>query len=313
MIGTLLAGLLTALLTGCGSTPTPDPFTGRGLLQRTGNPAASALAYYRDRGETAKADLVARIAGKPTATWLLPEQHPAASVGRVVRDLAKHAAATHRVAVLVAYGIGGRDCGQDSRGGLPPGEYRRWVAAIAAGLGADGASTAVVLEPDSLAQAGRCRSVSARTDEIAGAAKTLADAGSAVYLDGGNSAWQPVATMASRLRAAGVGEVRGFATDVSNYQPLVQERAYADRLSAALGGAHYIVDTSRNGRGAVSSWCNPRDRGLGAPPRVVGRGPEDAALWIKQPGESDGTCNGGPVAGRWWPAAALELAADTAG
>ena len=30
-------------------------------------------------------------------------------------------------------------------------------------------------------------------------------------------------------------------------------------------------------------------------------------LWVKQPGESDGTCRGGPKAGSWWTEVALEL------
>jgi len=34
----------------------------------------------------------------------------------------------------------------------------------------------------------------------------------------------------------------------------------------------------------------------------------DAYLWIKTPGESDGTCNGGPKAGQWWADYALGLA-----
>ncbi|MFI2791482.1 glycoside hydrolase family 6 protein, partial [Kitasatospora sp. NPDC018614] len=36
----------------------------------------------------------------------------------------------------------------------------------------------------------------------------------------------------------------------------------------------------------------------------------DAYLWIKRPGESDGTCKGGPKAGQWWETYALELARD---
>ncbi|MYR13850.1 endoglucanase, partial [Streptomyces sp. SID724] len=34
----------------------------------------------------------------------------------------------------------------------------------------------------------------------------------------------------------------------------------------------------------------------------------DAYLWIKRPGDSDGTCRGGPPAGDWWPEYALGLA-----
>jgi len=38
----------------------------------------------------------------------------------------------------------------------------------------------------------------------------------------------------------------------------------------------------------------------------------DALLWVKLPGESDGSCNGGPPAGRWWQEIALELARNAA-
>ena len=51
-----------------------------------------------------------------------------------------------------------------------------------------------------------------------------------------------------------------------------------------------------------------RDVITGATPGIVSDGSHhDANLWIKAPGESDGQCNGGPVAGAWWPTSALEL------
>jgi endoglucanase len=34
----------------------------------------------------------------------------------------------------------------------------------------------------------------------------------------------------------------------------------------------------------------------------------DAFVWAKPPGESDGTCNGGPQAGEFWPEQALAMA-----
>lgn len=53
----------------------------------------------------------------------------------------------------------------------------------------------------------------------------------------------------------------------------------------------------------------PRGRALGDPPRAVDDGTHlDALLWVKLPGESDGSCNGGPPAGQWWQDVALELA-----
>jgi endoglucanase len=118
--------------------------------------------------------------------------------------------------------------------------------------------------------------------------------------------------MAQRLRKAGVAQARGFALNVSNYQTTEASIAYGDRLARLLGRKHYIVDTSRNGLGPWSGpeyWCNPPDRALG--PRPTTRTASqlaDAYLWIKTPGESDGTCKGGPPAGQWWPEYALGLA-----
>ncbi|MGO4421684.1 glycoside hydrolase family 6 protein, partial [Streptomyces sp. MCAF7] len=57
------------------------------------------------------------------------------------------------------------------------------------------------------------------------------------------------------------------------------------------------------------AWCNPKGRALGETPTVrTGDGAVAAYLWIKRPGESDGTCKGGPKAGQWWPRYALDLA-----
>jgi endoglucanase len=65
---------------------------------------------------------------------------------------------------------------------------------------------------------------------------------------------------------------------------------------------YYVIDTSRNGQGNFSNdWCNPPDRGLGIPPTCNTKHRKcDAYLWIKVPGESDGKCNGGPRAGKFW-------------
>ncbi|MFG2519105.1 glycoside hydrolase family 6 protein [Streptomyces sp. NPDC048527] len=54
---------------------------------------------------------------------------------------------------------------------------------------------------------------------------------------------------------------------------------------------------------------------LWAPPPTTLTGDDtlDAYLWIKRPGESDGTCRGGPSAGQWWPQYALGLAGAAKG
>ncbi len=109
---------------------------------------------------------------------------------------------------------------------------------------------------------------------------------------------------------------------------------YAQSLGTAVPVTHYVVDTSRNGQGAwrpdpdagypnAQDWCNPPGRGAGLRPTArTSDALLDAYLWIKVPGESDGSCNRGlpagtdpewggivdPAAGLWFPEQALELA-----
>ena len=83
-----------------------------------------------------------------------------------------------------------------------------------------------------------------------------------------------------------------------------------------MGGAPFVIDTSRNGAGPApgDDWCNPPGRALGpAPTGQTGDPAVDALLWIKRPGESDGSCNGAPPAGAWWPEGALALARAAGG
>jgi endoglucanase len=43
------------------------------------------------------------------------------------------------------------------------------------------------------------------------------------------------------------------------------------------------------------------------PTTMTGYALVDALVWVKNPGDSDGPCNGGPEAGEWWPEYALGL------
>ena len=65
-----------------------------------------------------------------------------------------------------------------------------------------------------------------------------------------------------------------------------------------------VIDTSRNGNGppANGEWCNPKDRRIGEVPRLLpGSANVDAYLWIKKPGESDGTVGYGNCGDNWIP------------
>jgi len=230
-------------------------------------------------------------------------------VSATVRGYATVAKAAGKTAVVVTYAIPGRDCGSYSAGGLDAAGYLPWVRQVAAGLRGTGA--AVIVEPDAIAQAGQCQWQGDRLDLLHDAVEVLDDAGAAVYLDAGNSGWtgDKVDTIADRLRQAGVEQARGFATNVSNFNTDAQEAQYAEALSKKLDGAHYVIDTSRNGAGSNGQWCNPSGRSLGKTPSAVeDDSHQDARLWVKRAGESDGTCNGGPAAGTFWTEAAVELA-----
>ncbi|WP_232466210.1 glycoside hydrolase family 6 protein [Diaminobutyricimonas sp. LJ205] len=237
--------------------------------------------------------------------------NPVSKVRATVAKYTQDAEDAGQTGTLVLYAIPGRDCSGHSAGGLTADQYDDWVNEIAAGIA--GKRVAVVLEPDALMQLGRCPEIQGdRAGLLSYAAKTLTDAGATVYIDAGSSYSVPAAEMAKRLLAAGVEHVRGFATNVSNYKPTAQVRDYAESISEFLGGKHYVIDTSRNGKGDNGEWCNPRGRGLGALPGRADHGHQDANLWIKTIGASDGACNGGPKAGAWWDEIAIELAINSA-
>ena len=226
------------------------------------------------------------------------------------------AAAAGSVPVLVAYNIPQRDCGGLSAGGATVNGYKSWIAAFANGLA--GRRAVVILEPDALTQMD-CLSAAdqaTRFDLIQYALSALkAQANVFVYLDGGHSAWRSPSDQASRLTRANIAGADGFVLNVSNFQYTSNSIAYGKAVSDLVGGKHFVIDTSRNGLGptADNQWCNPAGRALGpANSTLTADSRVDAYLWIKAPGESDGSCNGAPVAGAWWADYALGLAQRSA-
>jgi len=270
------------------------------------DPASSAAKAAADPAmNEADAAAIRELSTVPQAIWLVPEEHPTASVAGYVSGIVAAASASDTMATFVVYGIPERDCGNFSAGGLTAEEYPLWVDAIAEGLGET--ASAVVLEPDSLSLADECGNTDSRVATTQDAITRLSVSGAVIYLDGGHSNWHPAAETAALLERAGVQRVRGFATNVSNFNATDSEIAYAEQVSALTGEANYVIDTGRNGNGSNGEWCNPTGRALGTAPAAFTDGRRDADLWIKVPGESDGTCNGGPIAGEWWNDGALAL------
>jgi endoglucanase len=255
------------------------------------------------------------VANTPQAYWL-DQAFPAGTVGGTVAKLAGAAQAAGAMPILALYAIPHRDCGSFAAGGFGSGgAYRGWIDTVAADIG--GGPAAIILEPDALAMAD-CLSGDQRQerfDLIRYAVDTLTRSpATAVYVDAGHSRWVGAEDMAGRLNDVGVGKARGFSLNTANFFTPEEEIGYADAISGMTSGAHYVIDTSRNGAGPVEgdplSWCNPTGRALGAAPTTATATPQaDAYLWVKRPGESDGSCGRGePGAGRFINSYAIDLA-----
>lgn len=276
------------------------------------NPSSSAAQTAAQTADPIMKRVMTKLAAAPTASWF---GNWTGDVRGAVSSVVDAAAAANRLPVLVAYNIPNRDCGSYSAGGSgSAGDYQAWIDAFAAGIGQH--TAIVILEPDALAQI-TCLSggdQAARYQLLSAAVATLkADPSVRVYLDAGNPNWVTAQDMAARLKSADIAAADGFSLNVSNFIATGDDLSYGDQLSGLVGGKHFVVDTSRNGNGSSGEWCNPSGRALGRlPTSQTGDAAADYFLWIKTPGESDGTCNGGPAAGTWWPqyAEALALAAN---
>lgn len=289
-------------------TKSPAEIFPGGLYLDTTTDAAAAVTRLSGAGRIADAGLLRQISERPTAVWL----GEWFTTTQLKSQVAKHVAAAKRTGttpVFVTYAIPNRDCGGYSAGGLTSDAYLEWNRAIATSLNGTGA--VVIVEPDALSMltGDACpEEKSRRLTLMKSATGILANAGLSLYLDAGHSNWVKPEVMADLLRQAGIDDARGFVTNVSNYRTVADERIFGDTLSKALGGKSYAIDVSRNGTGWQGDWCNPTGAAIGQAPSVAdGSTKLDALLWVKHPGQSDGTCNGGPSAGAWWESYALDL------
>jgi len=271
--------------------------------------AAKKQADAWRRTRPADAALRDRIASQPLTQWMGGWN---LDIGRDVSNAISRITGSKSLPVFVAYNIPGRDCGQYSAGGANGADaYRKWIRAFANGIA--NRKAVVVLEPDALAGMG-CLSPALqeeRVNLIHDAVRVLKAKGAAVYIDAGHARWINPAEMANRLNRAGIAEADGFSLNISNFLGTSVNIAYGTEVSKRVGNKHFIIDTSRNGVGATNAgnWCNPTGQRVGpAPTTHTGNPLVDAFLWIKTPGESDGTCGGGPAAGKGWAEYALGLA-----
>lgn len=311
-----------------------------------GNPFVDAR-YYINPGYVAKVEasikespadaaLLKKVESYPTAIWLSSIKGTSA-VSKTLDDALAQQKKTGKpvVTVFAIYNLPERDCAASaSNGELTVGDggekkyQKQFIDKIAVAFKAHPAQRIVVIvEPDSLANIATNMSIAkcASAEQvyrhsIAYAVKTLAMPNVSLYLDAAHAGWlgwsknrEKIAKIFSEVlaEAGGVDKIRGFATNVSNYDtltpgdlaklepsdPCPDELTYVKILDTALSeagitGKGFVIDTSRNGRAGIrtkaGSWCNVKGAGLGERPRATPAPLIDAYFWIKPPGEGDG-------------------------
>jgi len=254
-----------------------------------------------------------KVAQVPTAVWLAWDGAPDEVAGHLQ-------AAGSSTVVFVMYMIPTRDCNSNaSAGGASDlDKYKSYVDSIANTIKSYGTNVVMIVEPDTLGNlvtgdSEACQSVHQLHKDALSYALNVYGAMSnvAVYLDAAHGKWlgsstdKVAAVIKEIVDNAPNGKLRGISTNVSNYQPLSAESAYHQSLSASLSavglpGLKFIVDTSRNGVDVTDTfninqtWCNFVGTGFGERPQADPAGYPllDAFMWIKTPGEADGSATG---------------------
>jgi endoglucanase len=317
----LAAALAVALTASAGAGRSGNPFSGaRRYRLKPGDVGADAAQAAEAMSQSNPGDAaeMTKLAVQPWAEWYGGWLSDPGGLFR--QRIQQWYAPDLATAFIAVYNLPHRDCsGVFSAGGASsPAAYKAWIDNIAGGIGEY--PTIVVVEPDGLPDTPCLGSLAAqRLQLITYATKTLASLpNTSVYIDAGRSDWLRAGKMISLLRRAGVRYARGFSLDVTGYATTRAELRYGDTIGRALGGKHFIINTSRNGNGPLGAknarsvqelWCNSPGRALGPRPTTNTGDPlADGFEWVLHPGYSDGTCQGGPTAGSWWPQDALGLA-----
>ncbi|KAG8929128.1 hypothetical protein FRC03_001568 [Tulasnella sp. 419] len=208
--------------------------------------------------------------------------------------------------------------------------YRQYIDDIAAIIAKyPDVRVVAVMEPDSLANLvtnmsdPRCaNAATVYKSSTIYALKKLNFCNIWIYLDAGHAGWlgwpanlTPAAQLFTDIYKQSLpNRVRGLATNVANYNalsasspdpvtspnPNTDELKYINALGPVLQSngfpAYFIVDQGRSGvqniRDEWGNWCNIEGAGFGTRPTTnTGSSWIDAIVWIKPPGECDGTSN----------------------
>lgn len=263
------------------------------------------ITNYQD-----KYPLALEIFKHPQSFWYgdnpkKPKKHMENSIRRLLNR------AHPQLPVFVIYNIPNRDVGQWSKGGAKTREgYIDFIHRFAKGIGED--SPIIIYEPDALPHSTLMSEEDQewRLELMKAALEILTnECNGIVYIDVGHSAWLSPEKVDELLTKVSNSKVRGFSVNSCNYRTTKECLKWGRKICKLRPNDFFVVDTSRNGNGPLDEeWCNPIGRAIGDLPTTdTDYSQCDAYLWIKIPGESDGKCNGGPKAGKFWGEQAEEL------
>ena len=306
-----------------GLNPAPtggNPLAGARLYaDRVTSPAARAKQTTSNSRQRAALSF---IANQPWAnrfgSWNGPD--PSKAVFTYLRTA--QVADPGAVPLLATYRPTGNQCHNGGRADSPAqvAASHRFVDGLAQGIG--NFRAVLFLELDSLITS-EClhgNGLYVRLAELRYAVNRLASVPHlVVYIDAGAADAIGWSTTARMLNEAGVHRTQGFLLNATHFDWTSSEIAYGQRISRALGGVHFVVNTGVNGQGPLvppdrvhqgnEVLCNPPGRGLG-PLATTNTGFKsvDAFAWTTNPGESGGACVPGALpTGSYWPAYAAML------
>ncbi|CAH0521069.1 unnamed protein product [Peronospora belbahrii] len=240
------------------------------------------------------------------ATWY-SDRIENGNYAQTAADLVASCPEESRLSVVV-YGLPNKDCAaKESAVGSTVHSASDYVAFLNTLTSAIGNRKVLyVLEPDAiglLADTTGCGQGAGYLANLQTAVNLLSQNENAeIYLDVGYWTLQypgtstAVAEIVKQLAYAG-SKVKGITLNTSNYQSTSTLATLCSNFQTAFGSTdlHCIFDTSRSyhGGSASNEWCNIKCAGIGAlPTSDTGISNVDYFLWIKPPGDSDGTCAG---------------------